>query len=192
MERSEITPRNQGRNSWRVGHFCHRTSPARTISLPAQDISPAVKAKIWNRALAHTPNPNRPTMRSPDPYPYPNRLTGRGFFWKLALTHTPNINRPTTWGSDRNPNRPTRWGIFWKVALTCIPDRNRSTAIKIIRSFHIVDWRMVVVEGAYTMWKGREMSGGVCPGGNVRIPLKNKFTPVHRRLIFWRLSTSLQ
>ena len=33
----------------------------RTISLPASDISPAVKSKIWKLALTRTPNPNRST-----------------------------------------------------------------------------------------------------------------------------------
>jgi len=61
--------------------------PPRTISLPTQDISPAVKANICKLALTHTLDPNRPTTRVP----------GR--------------NRHTTWGpnpnSNPNPNRPT-------------------------------------------------------------------------------------
>jgi len=70
-----------------VGHSPLEHIP-QTISLSTLDISPAVKAKIWELALTHTPDPNRSTPRGPNP----NRLTGRGisgnWHWHAFLTLT--------------------------------------------------------------------------------------------------------
>ena len=76
---------------------------------------------------------------------------------------------------------PTVKAKIWNLALTHTPDPNRSTAINFVdvngKSLYIEDWRMVVVmEGGNVLHHakrkgdcpGRGMSGGICPGGNVR------------------------
>jgi len=76
---------------------------------------------------------------------------------------------------------PTVKAKIWNLALTHTPDPNRSTAINFVdvngKSLYIEDWRMVVVvEGGNVLhhakrkgdFPGRGMSGGICPGGNVR------------------------